>query len=433
MITVVIIFVVILGILVFVHELGHFLVARRNGIRAHEFGFGLPPRIMGIQFVSGEKLEKISQQSSLKVEISDTQNEGEPEIIKEIITKKTQEIDRIKSVRKWRFIWGRYDGDDTEEKTDLKEARDNRFAGGTVYSLNWIPIGGFVRIKGEDRENQDADSFAVKPAWTRIKVLGAGVVMNFIFAWVVLAFVFWAGVPEAVNPEDNLSQGKIQISEVALKSPAESNGLKIGDEIARIQNGFEFKSVKSVQDYINANKGKEISLKIIRGKEIIELKTIPREESPANEGALGVGLVQTMAVRYPWYEAIGKGLVSVYDLTITILLGIFDMFKNLIIGQGAKIEVAGPVGIAFLTKQVASLGWIYVLQFAAILSINLGIINALPIPALDGGRILFILIEKIRKRPISQKVEQIFHTAGFALLIGLMILITFRDVMKLFD
>ena len=256
--------------------------------------------------------------------------------------------------------------------------------------------------------------------------------MNFIFAWIVLSLVFFLGVPEAVAPEDNLSQGKIQISEVAVKSPAENNGLQIGDEVARIQNGFEFTSVKSVQDYINANKGKEISLRIIRGKEIVEFKATPREESPANEGALGVGLVQTVAVKYPWYQAIWEGLLSVYNLTLTIMMGIFDMFKNLIIGQGAKIEVAGPVGIAFLTKQVASLGMIYVLQFAAILSINLGIINALPIPALDGGRILFILIEKIRRRPISQKVEQVSHTIGFALLIGLMILITFRDIMKFF-
>jgi regulator of sigma E protease len=240
------------------------------------------------------------------------------------------------------------------------------------------------------------------------------------------------GVPEAVAPEDTLSQGKIQISEVAVNSPAENNGLQIGDEVARTQNGFEFKSVASVQDYINANKGQEISLKIIRGKEIIEFKAVPRDELIAGEGALGVGLVQTVAVKYPWYEAIWKGLVAVFDLTMTIILGLFEMIKNLIIGQGAKIEVAGPVGIAFLTKQVASLGVIYVLQFIAILSINLGIINALPIPALDGGRILFILIGKIRRRPISQKTEQLFHTFGFAFLIGLMILITFRDVMKFF-
>ncbi len=432
MVTVVIIFIVILGVLVFVHELGHFWAARRNGIRAQEFGLGIPPRIVGVQFVAGEKLEKISESKSLEVEISDTQNAGEPEIIKEIITEKIQEVDRVKSVRKWRFIWGSYDGDDAEEKMDLQEAKDNRFAGGTVYSLNWIPIGGFVRIKGEDRESQDADSFAVKPAWTRVKVLGAGVAMNFLLAWVILSLVFWVGIPEAVSLEDNLSQGKIQISEVAANSPAESHGLKIGDEIARVQNGFEFHSVKSVQDYIQAKAGEEIALKVIRGKEIIEFKAVPRSEIPNNEGALGVGLVQTVAVRYPWYQAIWEGLKSVWDLTKIILVGVGGMMKSLILGEGAKIEVAGPVGIAFLTKQVASLGMIYVLQFAAILSINLGIINALPIPALDGGRILFILIEKIRRRPISQKVEQIFHTAGFALLIGLMILITFRDIMKFF-
>jgi len=159
---------------------------------------------------------------------------------------------------------------------------------------------------------------------------------------------------------------------------------------------------------------------------------VPRTESLENEGALGVELVQTMAVRYPWYKAVWKGMLAVLDLTSRIFWGILGMLKNLILGAGVKIEVAGPVGIVFLTKQVASLGMIYVLQFAAILSINLGIINALPVPALDGGRVLFILIEKIRRRPVSQRLEQIFHTAGFAFLIGLMILITFRDIMKFF-
>ena len=432
MLLVVIIFVLILGILVFVHELGNFLMARKSGIQVQEFGFGLPPRIAGIQFVSGEKWEKISRQTILETKISDTQEEGQPEIIREVITEKTKEIDRVKLVKKWRFIWGRYDGDDAEEKKDLKEARDNHFSGGTVYSLNWIPIGGFVRIKGEDRESQEADSFAVKPAWTRIKVLAAGVGMNFLFAWIILSLVFWMGIPEAVDPENDSSQGKIQISEVAANSPAENNGLKIGDEIAGIQDGLEFKSVKNVQDYINAGKGREISLKIIRGKELKEFKVVPRTESLENEGALGVELVQTMAVRYPWYKAVWKGMLAVLDLTSRIFWGILGMLKNLILGAGVKIEVAGPVGIVFLTKQVASLGMIYVLQFAAILSINLGIINALPVPALDGGRVLFILIEKIRRRPVSQRLEQIFHTAGFAFLIGLMILITFRDIMKFF-
>jgi len=432
MLLVVIIFVLILGILVFVHELGHFLMARKSGIQVQEFGFGLPPRIAGIQFVSGEKWEKISRQTILETKISDTQEEGQPEIIREVITEKTKEIDRVKLVKKWRFIWGRYDGDDAEEKKDLKEARDNHFSGGTVYSLNWIPIGGFVRIKGEDRESQEADSFAVKPAWTRIKVLAAGVGMNFLFAWIILSLVFWMGIPEAVDPENDSSQGKIQISEVAANSPAENNGLKIGDEIAGIQDGLEFKSVKNVQDYINAGKGREISLKIIRGKELKEFKVVPRTESLENEGALGVELVQTMAVRYPWYKAVWKGMLAVLDLTSRIFWGILGMLKNLILGAGVKIEVAGPVGIVFLTKQVPSLVMIYVLQFAAILSINLGIINALPVPALDGGRVLFILIEKIRRRPVSQRLEQIFHTAGFAFLIGLMILITFRDIMKFF-
>jgi regulator of sigma E protease len=145
---------------------------------------------------------------------------------------------------------------------------------------------------------------------------------------------------------------------------------------------------------------------------------------------LGIGFLETALVRYPWYLALWKGLVAVFDLITAMLLALFQILKNLFLGEAARLDVAGPVGIAVLTKQVATLGIVYVLQFAAILSINLGIINALPFPALDGGRILFILIEKIKGSPVSQKTEQLFHTVGFLLLILLMLVVTFKDISK---
>lgn len=374
----IIVFILILGVLIFVHELGHFLTARRNGIKAEEFGFGFPPRLLG--FVKDEETGK------------------------------------------HKIVWGN------------KEVQSSN----TVYSVNWIPLGGFVKIKGENGQNKDEDSFAAKGAWVRTKVLAAGVIMNFILAWILIALVLAIGAPEAIDSSGgNFPNSKIQISEVIPETPASAMGLKIGDEILKNQNiktpegkTITFSGLKDVQEYITANKGGEISLRIKRGSQILDLKGVPRLDFPAGQGPLGISMVETAVVRYPWYQAIWKGLMNVLDLTLAMLTGLFVLIKNIFLGQRTGVDVAGPVGIAVLTKQVTALGLAYVLQFAAILSINLGIINAFPFPALDGGRILFIIIEKIKGSPVSQKTEHFFHSFGFLLLIILMIYITFRDVLK---
>ncbi len=368
-----IIFIAILGVLIFVHELGHFVTARRNGVKADEFGFGFPPRLAG--FVRNEKTGKFE------------------------------------------FVWGN------------KEIESKH----TVYSINWIPLGGFVRIKGEDGNGiKDPDSFASKNAWPRIKILAAGVIMNFIFAWILISIGFMIGAPETIESDNvNIANAKIQISEVLPDSPADKAGIKIGDEILKVNKQVSFAGVTDVQNYINSNKGKEINFNVLRGSEIVEIKVVPRENAPAGQGAIGVALAQTVIKRYPVHEALWNGAIAVYNLTIAILLALGGIIMKLFAGNGVGAEVSGPIGIAILTKQVATLGLVYVLQFAALLSINLGIINALPIPALDGGRILFILIEKIKGSPVTQKTEQMFHTVGFILLIMLMVLVTLRDVLKI--
>ncbi|MFZ5982538.1 MAG: RIP metalloprotease RseP [Patescibacteria group bacterium] len=367
----IILFIIILAILVFVHELGHFVVARRNGVKAEEFGFGFPPRFLGVYKKNG----------------------------------------------KWKFSWGR------------KEIESDD----TIYSLNWIPLGGFVKIKGEDGEVKDSDSFASKSAWVRIKILSAGVLMNFFLAWMVIWLAMMIGVPEAIQEGSaNFKNSKIQIAEVIPESPAQEMGFKIGDEIEKKQAGREFKDIQSVQDFIRENKGKEISLLVKRGSEVLELRGTPRIDFPANQGPLGVALAETGIVKYSFFEGLWKSLLGLLNILLLMLSTLFLLIKQLILGQSVSFEVSGPVGIAVMTKQVASLGLVYVLQFAALISANLGLINILPIPALDGGRILFILIEKIKRSPVSQKTEQAFHTIGFMLLIGLMILVTFRDIWKLF-
>lgn len=402
----IVILILIIGTLVFVHELGHFVVARRNGVKASEFGFGFPPRIVGFQFlrevgVTGKKKKLFS---------------------------------------KWRIIWGGKDGDDENEISDLHEAHEKKLQGGTIYSLNWFPLGGFVKIKGEDGGNKnDADSFAGKSAWKRIKILAAGVVMNFIFAWFLLSIVFMLGAPEQINSDasSNNPKSKIQISEIIVGAPASVMGFKIGDEILKTQKNLAgekvaLKNIKEVQEFINANKGQEITLEILRGKEKLSLKGTPRIDAPQGQGALGIALAETSLVKYPFFMAIWKGLLAVWEMTAMIFVGLFGLIKMLFSGHGGSADVAGPVGIAILTKEVANLGLVYLIQFAAILSVNLGIVNILPIPALDGGRILFILIEKIKGSPVSQKVEQTFHTLFFALLMLLMLLVTYKDIARLF-
>lgn len=368
-----IIFIIILGVLIFVHELGHFVTARRNGVKADEFGFGFPPRMAG--FFQDE------------------------------------------TTKKYKFVWG---------NKDIKS--DN-----TVYSINWIPLGGFVKIRGEDGSGSgEASSFASKKAWPRIKILAAGVIMNFVLAWILLSLSLMIGAPEMVSSGDqNADKAKIQIDSVVSGSPAEKAGIKIGDEIIKENASAGFATVTDVQNFIKENKGKEIALNLRRGDEIVNIKVVPRENVPEGEGALGISMAQTNIVSYPIHKALWMGAVEVYQITIAILVALGGIIMSLFAGKGVGADVSGPIGIAILTKQVASLGMTYILRFAALLSINLGIINMLPIPALDGGRILFILIEKIKGSPVSQETEQKFHTIGFILLILLMILVTLRDVVKI--
>lgn len=369
-----IVFIITLGLLIFVHELGHFVVARRNGIKAEEFGFGFPPRIFGFVKIDG----------------------------------------------KWKFVKG-------NQEIETKN---------TIYSINWIMLGGFVRIKGEDgSEKKEKDSFAGKSAWVRIKVLAAGVVMNFALAWVALSVAFMVGIPQAIESGTYAKDASIMISQVIPDSPADKMGIKPADQL--IKCGMDsaickdnFKSIEQVQKAINENKGKIIVLEVKRGNDLITLKGTPRSEYPADQGPLGISLAQTAVVSYPWYEAIYQGFKMTLKVIQLVIVTFFDIIRNLIVGEKVSVDVSGPIGIAVIAKQFTDLGFAYIMQFIALLSINLGIINGLPFPALDGGRILFILIEKIKGSPVSQKVEQIIHNFGFIFLILLMVFVTFRDVIK---
>ncbi len=366
----ILIFIIILGLLVFVHEFGHFIVARRNGIKADEFGFGFPPRFVGV-----------------------VKND---------------------TTGKYDIIWG---------NQDIASPH-------TIYSFNWIPLGGFVKIKGEEGgQTTDTDSFANKPAWTRIKVLGAGVAMNFLLAWVLISLVYILGLPQPISPDQRgkYPDQKVQILEVKPGTPAADMHLRPLDEIISID-GKTVVTTEEVTSAIAAKKGQEFSLVIKRGESVMTLQGVPRTEYPKNEGALGISLSETALMRYPWYEAIVEGGKTTVKVTETILVYLGKMLASLVGGaEKVALDVTGPVGIVYLTKQMTEMGFSYLLWFAALLSINLGIFNILPIPALDGGRIFFILIEKIKGKPVSRFIENRIHQVGFMLLLFLMLLVTIRD------
>ncbi|MEA3273247.1 MAG: RIP metalloprotease RseP [Patescibacteria group bacterium] len=374
-------FALILGLLIFVHEMGHFLVARMMGVKAEEFGFGFPPRIFGVVY--------------------------------------------NKKYRKWEFVKG---------NKPLK--RKN-----TIYSLNWIPLGGFVKIFGENGLEKDAkkdsSNFANKPIWQRTSILAAGVAMNFLAAALILSVGFKIGLPEAVEDDSQVSgSSRIHIVAVAPDSPAYEMQLKPGDEITQLTAGTETvapQKVAEVVSFLGDLEGEEMLMEVKRGDNVYRLKGTPRENAPLGEGALGITLTRTEIVAYPLLTSLKMGFVATYDMTKAMLSALGGMIRDLISDGKVKGDVAGPVGIVVLTNQMAEMGFIYLLQFAAILSINLAIINILPIPALDGGRILFLIVEKIKGSPVSQAVEQRIHLGGFYLLIALMIFITVRDVFKFQD
>jgi len=360
----IVVFILILGLLIFVHELGHFILAKRAGIKVEEFGFGFPPRIFGIK------------------------------------------------------------------------------KGETIYSLNLLPLGGFVKIYGEDGEKSGSSkkdekrAFYNKPISTRAVILVAGVTMNLVLAAFLLSIGYWLGLPAMVDDETtDLAGARVQITQVVFDSPAGQAGIKMGDTIKELTFAgqlLEISRVEQVQEFIDSYRGKEITVIIQRGDEVLEKTLVPRISPPENEGPLGIALARTAIVSYPWYRALIMGITSTASLTWFIIVTLGTILWQLLLTGRLAVEIAGPVGIFDLTGQAAQLGFIYILQFTALLSINLAIINALPFPALDGGRLLFLAIEKIKGSPVSQKVERIAHTAGFVILILLMIAVTWRDIVRIF-
>ncbi len=307
--------------------------------------------------------------------------------------------------------------------------------GETLYSLNWIPLGGFVKIFGEEGEHtDDLRSFSNRGAGIRALIIAAGVLMNMVLAMVLFSAGHMIGLPTILEdgaPEKNFTRVQIQVIEIAPGSPAMTSGLAIGDAIVSID-GKRFNMIDGLRGYVDAQRGKEISIEVLHDAAPKTLIATPRENPPQGEGPLGFAMVKTAVEKLPWYQAIPRGIKDTFVLAWLFLKALGELFLTLFTTGQLSGDVTGPVGIAALTGRVAKLGIAHLLQFAGAISVNLALINAFPIPALDGGRLLFILLEKLKGRPISRLLEQKIHQVSFAVLLTLMLLVTARDVVRLF-
>ncbi len=340
----------VFSVLVFVHEAGHFLVAKWRKVAVEEFGFGLPPRIWGKKFK------------------------------------------------------------------------------GTIYSLNLIPLGGFVKLKGEDPEAAfigDIDSFSVKSKKSRAVIILAGVFGNLLFAWLIFSFLFAIGNPSI--------SGKVVIEEVVSGSPAEFAGLQKDDVVLAID-GTEVGTVEGLIVEVKRRVGREVGLLVERQGQALQLHLVPRPEPPEEEGPLGVKIAmiepEVTLTKHPLWQAPWYALSEVGEITKKMIVGFGGMMVRIFTRGEVPTEVAGPVGIKAMTDGAASMGKRFFLQFVALLNLNLFIFNLLPIPALDGGRLLFLGFEAVLRRKLNPKIEKIANSLSLALLLLLSVLVTIQDISR---
>jgi regulator of sigma E protease len=356
----ILIFLLVLSILVLVHELGHFIAAKKSGVLVEEFGIGFPPRLFGIK---------------------------------------------------------------------IKE---------TIYSVNLIPLGGFVKLYGEEYDEISQKSkvkskklknqaFAYKNPWQKILIIVAGVLGNFVLGWFLISYLFTQGVPTPAN--------KVIVEKVQDKSPAKIANLQPKDAIYALKVNQKIYPIKTSTDLITLTKkygGEKIILYVERGKEKFQTTIIPRKNPPKNEGPLGIVITSFVEKKYPWYQAPYYGLIHAATITQKIISELIKTLIQILSFQKPSVDVAGPIGIARFTSEVAKFGKNAVLELMALLSLNLAVVNLLPFPALDGGRLIFALYELITKKRINKKLESYLNLFGFIFLITVAILVSINDILKIY-
>lgn len=365
----ILLFFIVLLFLVTVHEFGHFIIAKKSGIRVDEFAFGFPPRI-------------------------------------------------------WAKKWGE-----------------------TTYAFNALPLGGYVKIYGEDASNLDPKdpdmkrSFAAKPRYIQSAVLLGGILFNFLAAWVLFTVMIMIGVPtsKGENTFGQLRDMHVIATQVTEGSAAEKAGVKEGDTLVSVHAAgpegamlkADINNPDTLIDFVKGGGGKPLILTISRDGKTEELAMTPVMNTEVGKPMIGVGPDEVGTLKLNPILAAGEGAVKTYQYTMVIGGGIFDFFGQIFHGKADMSQVSGPVGIVKQVGIAASMGFTHILFITAAISINLAVINLLPIPGLDGGRLFFVIIESIIRRPLPVNATSWANMAGFAALLILMLFVTYHDVAKL--
>jgi regulator of sigma E protease len=367
----ILIFIIILLVLVLVHEFGHFWTAKKFGIRVDEFGFGFPPKLFG--FKKGE----------------------------------------------------------------------------TEYTFNLLPIGGFVKIFGEDPNDENTNgpererSFVSKAKWKQAIVLFAGIFANFLLAWLLLSIGFMSGLPSSVDSQSKgyeLTDVNLVIVSVAPDSPAFKAGLKSGDKIISVDHVGKNEKIdipntinpETFKNFVVSHPEKEFQIGYTRlpSKDVNYTEVTPALMD--GEPAIGISMDEIGIAKLPLFQAFYQGLKLTIHVTQGTAVGLFTLISDGIKGQGSFASVTGPVGMVGIVGDAYQFGFVYLLSFAALISINLAIINLIPFPALDGGRLFFLLIEKIKGSPLNTTATNMANMIGFSILILLMLIVTYHDIARLF-
>lgn len=364
----IILFILILGILVFVHELGHFLFAKLFKIRVDEFGFGYPPKMFKM------------------------------------------------------FSWR-----------------------GTSFTMNWVPFGGFVKIFGEADDGSELSeedkkvSLVHKPRWQQFLVMFGGILFNVIFAWLLFSGLYVSGITAPINSAPDsyeFTDSRLVVSSLMADSPAEQAGLMVGDEIVEFYNVNEVvqvidQDITDVSAFINASstlESPDVGFVVLRDEQLEIITTSPTQGIVEGKFGIGVNLDRVGELQLSVHQALFYGAKNTWNFTTAIVNG----FGQLISGQISADNVSGPVGIVKQVGEASSIGVSYLVGFMALLSLNLAVLNLVPFPALDGGRIFIILIESIIRKRLPSTIVNWVNVVGFFILIAVMILVTVKDIMKLF-
>ncbi len=354
-------FFIVISFLIFVHELGHFLAAKKSGVRVDEFSIGFPPRV-------------------------------------------------------WSFRRGE-----------------------TLYSLNLIPFGGYVKIFGENPDNDSLSgpdkerSFINKKRHLQAFILVAGVLMNILTAWILLSASYTFGLYKtSAQKNEGLS---VIVTGVIKDSPAYNAGLQQGDFLVSVYQEKEVPDsipfdISHIRESIQKSQGNDIVVTYKRNDTLGSTTLKARQENGTY--IIGVSMADISQTKLPFYKAVFVGALTTYDLFKQTTVGTLDFFGNALTFRANLKDVSGPVGIAGYLNEARELGFSTLLTFVAMISINLAVINLLPFPALDGGRLLVVLIESLVRKPIKPSIINTINVLGFMFLMGLMLAVTVSDILKLF-